>query len=432
MLISAGNAHVVTALLIIVDQVSRSLAASQTPPSSPSDLHSGLRLHKLLHVEVNSHLSILGKVSDEPDSLTRTFLSPAHQKASKQIAAWMHEAGMHTWTDDVANVHGCIRGQNATAPALVIGSHYDTVKDAGQFDGALGILAGIAAVKALVIQTAMKAELLTNQQAESIAAGAASVLQLLNRADVDTLFSSPVEVVAFCDEEGLSFQTTLLGSRALAGSLLGPPNLLDSRNSDGLSVKQVLQQHGYNPAEDVVSNIALTPDQVKAYVEVHLEQGPVLEAADKPLGVVSAIAGQTRLSVSVTGTQGHAGTVPMAVRRDALAAAAEAINMIEQQCGGGGQLVGMIKTTPSGKQAAQSVWDPSLVCTVGAVSVWPGASNVIAGSTNFSVDIRQAHACPHKIKGCTGIIHISVCLFPNTERFKVGSLLANLSVCSLY
>ncbi|DBB00669.1 TPA: hypothetical protein ACH3X3_002344 [Trebouxia sp. C0006] len=405
--ISARNTHAFTTTLIIVGQVSRALPAIQALTSS--DFDSGLLLHKLLHVEVNSHLSILGKVSDEPDSLTRTFLSPAHQRASKQIAGWMHEAGMHTWTDDVANVHGRIRGQNATAPALVIGSHYDTVKDAGKFDGALGILAGIAAVKALVIQTAIKSELLTNQQAESIAAGAASVLQLLNRADVDALISSPVEVVAFCDEEGLSFQTTLLGSRALAGSLLAPTNLLESRNSDGLSVKQVLQQHGYNPAEDVVSSIALTADQVKAYVEVHLEQGPVLEAAGKPLGVVSAIAGQTRLSVSMSGIQGHAGTVPMAIRRDPLAAAAEAINMIEEQCGGG-QLPGRMQTMPNGKQAAQSIWDPSLVCTVGAISVWPGASNVIAGSTNFSVDIRQANVChrrhrvhrlcPYSVTGC--------------------------------
>ncbi|KAA6428495.1 MAG: allantoate chloroplastic-like, partial [Trebouxia sp. A1-2] len=335
------------------------------------------------------------------------------------IAAWMHEAGMHTWTDNVANVHGRIRGQNVTAPALVIGSHYDTVKDAGKFDGALGILAGIAAVKALVIQTAIKSEILTYEQAESIAAGAASVLQLLNRADVDALVSSPVEVVAFCDEEGLSFQTTLLGSRALAGSLLAPTNLLNSRNSEGLSVKQVLQQHGYNPAEDVVSNIALTADQVRAYIEVHLEQGPVLEAAGKPLGVVSAIAAphswsNARSAVTPHGSferqassyqasrclspQGHAGTVPMAIRRDPLAAAAEAINMIEQQCAGG-QLAGMMQSMPNVKQAARSVWDPSLVCTVGALSVWPGASNVIAGATNFSVDIRQAHGPPQKPNG---------------------------------
>ena len=137
--------------------------------------------------------------------------------------------------------------------------------------------------------------------------------------------------------------------------------------------------------------------------------------------------------VGCLSTQGHAGTVPMAVRRDPLAAAAEAISMIEQQCGGG-QLPGMMQTMPHGKQAAQSVLDPSLVCTVGAISVWPGASNVIAGSTNFSVDIRQANVLPQNAKGAQlSSTYQPVCLFQNIRHFRVQSILCKIQlyVCQI-
>ncbi|KAL3162355.1 hypothetical protein ABBQ32_010038 [Trebouxia sp. C0010 RCD-2024] len=381
-----------TIVLAVLSSESLPANGVESPHKAQPGEEGYAQLYAMLQAEVNTHICALGQVSDTTGSLERTFMSPAHQASRAQIESWMQEAGMRTWTDAVANIHGKIDGQNPEHPVLLIGSHYDTVKDAGKYDGALGILVGIAAVKALVVQRAQEAGVLTSQQADAAASGAVSVPNLLDIVAVNSLFTDPVEVVAFSDEEGIRFSTTLLGSRALVGTLVQPHNLLLQQGRDGLTVQQVLQQNGLDPTPQAIAAIAMKSRQVRAYVEVHLEQGPVLEASNKPLGVVSAIAGQTRLTVSMIGTQGHAGTVPMGIRRDPLAAAAEAISSVEQRCQGGKLNVRAEEAGEEEEQASRGRGsDPSLVCTVGSISVWPGASNVIPGSANFSVDIRAQY-----------------------------------------
>merc|ERR1712157_133037 len=179
-----------------------------------------------------------------------------------------------------------------------------------------------------------------------------------------------IEVIAFSDEEGLRFKSTFLGSRAVAGSFL-KHGYLDARDSKGYTLSSVLETVGLSNSEEDIAKIAMAPEEVYGYVEVHIEQGPVLQSLNQPVGVVSAISGQTRLYVQVSGFSGHAGTVPMDQRQDAIAASAEMIFTIEKQC----------KEFPLSKENM-------LVCTVGEFNVFPGASNVIPGYSNFSIDIR--------------------------------------------
>ncbi|KAK9838405.1 hypothetical protein WJX84_004812, partial [Apatococcus fuscideae] len=205
-------------------------------------------------------------------------------------------------------------------------------------------------------------------------------LKNLLKGEAASLLPSPVEVIAFSDEEGLRFQSTFLGSQAVTGTLVGS-GLLEARDSQGDSLMEVLQGEGLAQSPSDVMRSRLKASSVQGYVEVHMEQGPVLEALSKPLGVVTAIAGQSRLSVTMKGTQGHAGTIPMPLRRDPLAGAAEAIHQIETTCNGG----------PRGAGHPPFEGDGSLVCTVGSLTVWPGASNVVPGAVNFTIDIRSQH-----------------------------------------
>eukprot|EP00897_Mesotaenium_endlicherianum_P008889 jgi/Mesen1/8028/ME000426S07171 len=223
----------------------------------------------------------------------------------------------------------------------------DTVLDAGNYDGVMGVICAIAAVKALLLTV-----------------GAAAL-------------SCPVEVVAFSDEEGVRYQSTFLGSTAITGRF--PADILHSPDRNGVTMAQALNAVGLEGSKAGIVALQYSPRQVAAYVEVHIEQGPVLEAEDTPLGVVLAIAGQSRLTVTVEGEQGHAGTVPMRLRRDPMAAAAEAIVGIESICNRLGAPRG-----PSDPEADVS----GLVCTVGDVRVWPGASNVIPGQVSYTVDVR--------------------------------------------
>jgi allantoate deiminase len=235
-------------------------------------------------------------------------------------------------------VVGRYEGRTPGLPALVLGSHLDTVRDAGKYDGMLGVVTAIACVKAL------------HARGERL--------------------DFAVQVVGFGDEEGVRFQSTLLGSRALAGTF--DPAFLDLRDADGITVAQALRDFGLDPAR--IGEAALPRDQILAYAELHIEQGPVLEAEGLPLGVVTSIAGATRLVVRIAGMAGHAGTVPMAGRRDALAAAAEAILAVERECAGVAGLVG----------------------TVGKIEALPGAINVIPGEARFTVDIRAGEDPPRR------------------------------------
>ncbi|KAK9813551.1 hypothetical protein WJX73_006575 [Symbiochloris irregularis] len=330
----------------------------------------------LLDDQPNRHLQKLGEISDGKPSLVRTFASPAHGRSALQIQQWMEDAGMRTWIDSVANVHGRIDGKAKTAPVLVVGSHYDTVMDAGKYDGALGIIVGIAAVKALLVQAAAGKGLLSAEELADIRAGR-SLRQVLGN-EVRHLLREPVEVVAWSDEEGLRFQSTFLGSRAVAGSLL-EQGALEMTDAQGHSLADVLSSQGFNSTPASIEKIAMEPSSVKGYVEVHMEQGPVLQDRGAALAPVAAIAGQSRLALALHGTQGHAGTVPMHLRHDPFAGAVEVAHWLEQRC----------LVSAESSQWSDVRGEDNLVCTVGSVNLWPGASNVIPGSVNMSVDVRS-------------------------------------------
>mmetsp|Transcript_40748 Transcript_40748/g.49430 ORF Transcript_40748/g.49430 Transcript_40748/m.49430 type:complete len:495 (-) Transcript_40748:583-2067(-) len=302
-----------------------------------------MRLEEVLDAECNWRLQALGRVSDQKDALVRTFFSSAHRKSASVLKAWMEDAGMDTWVDAMGNVHGRAEGTERDAPVLLFGSHYDTVVDGGKYDGALGIVVAIQAVKALT------------------------------RGRVP--LKKPVQVVAFSDEEGVRFQSTFLGSRAVSGTF--PPELLENKDADGTTMAEVLDAAGLRGDIESIKRAALKPEEVAGYVEVHMEQGPQLERLNLPVGPVAAIAGQTRLTVVISGDQGHAGTVPMLGRRDSMATAAEIIVDIEKRCNGGKH-----------PDAHYTAPEEMLVCTVGEVRVWPGASNVISGAVNITIDMR--------------------------------------------
>jgi allantoate deiminase len=276
--------------------------------------------------EVMARAAALGGISEESHRLTRRFATPALVRAGELVAGWMEEAGMTVRHDGVGNVIGRL---GAGDRPLVLGSHLDTVPDAGRFDGALGILAGIAVVERLA------------EQGDSLV--------------------RPIEVVAFADEEGIRYGVPYLGSAAYAGSF--DPAWLELVDADGISVADAIRAAGCDP--DAATS-AGRPDLV-GYLELHIEQGPVLEDEGIPVGVVDAIAGQTRASLAFHGRAGHAGTLPMDGRRDALAAAAEVVLAVERL----------------GRKTA------GLVATVGSLAVEPGASNVVPGEARLSLDARS-------------------------------------------
>lgn len=330
--------------ILLAEGTQSDVCSDRTEAEQPASLDS---LREVLQDEAYDRLLQLGKVSDVEGSLQRTFLSPAGLRAARILDRWMQEAGLRTWMDGVGNVHGRVDGLNPLAPAILLGSHLDTVLDAGKFDGALGIICAIAAIKALLLE------------------GGAKRLQ------------RPVEVIAFSDEEGVRFQSTFLGSTAITGKF--PSDMLHATDRSGITLTSALNAIGLEGTRSGIASVKYDPKRVWGYVEVHIEQGPVLEAENAPLGIVPAIAGQTRLSVTISGAQGHAGTVPMRNRRDPMAAAAESMVGIERICTALGEPKG-----PTHKEADVS----GLVCTVGEMRVWPGASNVIPGEVMFTLDVR--------------------------------------------
>lgn len=268
--------------------------------------------------------------TDEPGKLTRLFLSPAHHGAIGMVSGWFREAGLEPMLDAIGNVVGRYEGREPGLPALILASHIDTVRDAGTFDGNLGVLAALAVVE----------ELARHNERLPFA----------------------IEVIAFGDEEGVRFPVTLSGSKAVAGGF--DMASLEALDGEGISLRAALKTFGLDP--EAIPAIAREPADVLGYLELHIEQGPVLEGANQPLGVVTSIASIQRFQARVTGEAGHAGTVPMPFRKDALAAAAEMVLAVER--------------------IAQS--RPGMVGTVGRIEASPGAINVIAGEARFSLDLR--------------------------------------------
>jgi len=285
----------------------------------------------MLGDDIVARINQLATISETSEHLARVFLSPEHRVAADLILSWMKDAGMAAHLDAIGNVCGRYEGDRPGLPCLMLGSHYDTVRDAGKWDGPLGVITAIACVTEL------------------------------NRRGVRLPYA--IEVVGFADEEGVRFASTLLGSRAVAGTF--DESVLAVRDRDGISMREAMVTFGLDPEH--LGAAARARRELHAYVELHIEQGPVLEQQNLPVGVVTAIAGATRLAASLSGMAGHAGTVPMALRRDALAGAAECIVAVERFC---------------------KADDAGLVGTVGAITALPGATNVIPGQVSFTLDIR--------------------------------------------
>ncbi|OQP52014.1 Zn-dependent hydrolase [Niastella yeongjuensis] len=276
----------------------------------------------------------LASISEEPGVVTRTYGTEAFIKGRTLVAHWMQAAGLQTHIDNIGNVRGRLPARSPEAKTLVIASHIDTVINAGKFDGPLGVLIGISLLEQLIQQ--------------------------------GTSLPFHLELIAFCDEEGCRFHTTYLGSKVVAGNF--DNNLLLKQDAVGTSLQQVIQSMGGNPA--VLPQDAIAAKDWLGYFEIHIEQGPVLFEKDIPVGIVTAISGQKRVAITFKGEAGHAGTVPMDMRKDALCAAAEFILEAER--------------------FAASHLQP-VVATVGTLQVTHAASNVIPGEVLCTLDLRSAN-----------------------------------------
>ncbi len=275
----------------------------------------------------------LAVLTERPGMLVRSYLTPQHRRAGEQVRAWMREAGMQADFDALGNVVGRYAGSNPGAPMVMAGSHMDTVVNAGKYDGIFGVLAPIACVAEL------------HREGKRLA--------------------FPIEVVAFGDEEGVRFGTSMMGSKALSGHF--DDAVLDSRDAQGIALRDALRDFGGDAA--AIAGLRRRPERIRVYVETHIEQGPVLLQEGLPVGVVTAIAGSSRVRVQVRGEEGHAGTVPMGLRHDALAAASEMVLALERHC---------------------RATDGRVVGTVGKLAVADGgAINVIPGLVEFTVDMRS-------------------------------------------
>jgi beta-ureidopropionase / N-carbamoyl-L-amino-acid hydrolase len=274
----------------------------------------------------------LARFSERTDALTCTYFSPAHRATAAQLRDWMRAAGLSTDIDAVGNVVGHLAGRSPAAKTLIVGSHYDTVDNAGRFDGRLGILTALVVVEHL---------------------------QHIGRR-----LPFHLDVMAFSEEEGGRFSAPYLGSSAIAGRF--DESFLERRDANGVSLAAILQNEGVDLS--AIRALARRPQTLCGYLEVHIEQGPVLLQRDLPVGVVTSIAGTARFAVTIEGVTGHAGTVPMPMRRDAAAAAAEVVLAVERRCSASANLVG----------------------TVGRLVVPHGLINVIPGRCELSLDIRSS------------------------------------------
>ena len=272
----------------------------------------------------------LAEYSDTTTGLTCLYLTLAHRAVAAELRKLMQVAGMEVEIDAVGNVVGRLASPDPGARTLIVGSHYDTVRDAGKYDGRLGVIAAIVAA------------------------------DTLNRSGRRLPFH--LEVIAFSEEEGVRFSAPYLGSSAVAGRF--DMTLLQRRDGAGLALADVIRESGFDPAS--IPALARKPGDLIGYLEIHIEQGPQLLSQNLPVGIVTSIAGAARYRVTIAGEAGHAGTVPMALRHDAAMAAAELIQFVERRC-----------------SAA-----PGMVGTAGQLVVPNGAMNVIPARCELSLDVR--------------------------------------------
>jgi allantoate deiminase len=278
--------------------------------------------------EVIARCKRLASLSEDHGSIRRTFLSPPMHNCHREITAWLVEAGAHATVDAAGNLRGVYPAAQSDAPRLLLGSHLDTVPNAGAYDGVLGVVIAVALVESLEKRRLPFA----------------------------------IEVAAFSEEEGVRFGTPFIGSRALAGTL--DEDLLNRQDANGISVRAAIENFGLNPAD---LPRAILSDDTLAYLEFHIEQGPVLESLGRALGAVDAVAAQTRMEFVFRGRANHAGTTPMHLRHDAIVAAAEWIVAVERTAHN----------------------HPGLVATVGQIEARPGAINVIAEEARVTLDVRH-------------------------------------------
>lgn len=262
--------------------------------------------------------------------VTRLLGTPEHKAVLADLSDWMEQAGLTVALDGAGNLVGRTPPV-AGAKTLIIGSHQDTVRQGGKYDGMLGVLLPLV------------------------------VLEDLHRSQ--TPLPLNIELVAFSDEEGARFASTLVGSSALAGTF--NPALLEAQDRNGISMGEALRELGADPS--TIPSLARNPEHIAGFLEVHIEQGPVLESLDLPVGIVTAITGIERHSVSLIGKAGHAGTTPMHLRRDALVAATEVVRIVDRLCRETDDLVGV----------------------VGELNVTPNAVNVIPSRVDLTVELRS-------------------------------------------
>jgi len=297
-----------------------------------------MNLDNLFGAEIMARCEALAQHTEEPGRLTRTYLTPVQRAAADLLLAWMKDAGMQARIDEVGNVVGRYEAAAPGARTLMTGSHFDTVVNAGKYDGNYGVIAPIACVKALNAQ--------------------------------NIRLPHAIEVVGFAEEEGVRYKTTMMGSKAIAGTY--DMNVLGFKDKAGVSVADAMQAYGLDA--QAVGKTARNPKDVLGFVEIHIEQGPVLLNEGRAAGTVTSIAGVYRFQAVVTGQAGHAGTTPMHMRKDAGAAAAEMVLAIERYCA-----------------AETHRIEGGLVGTCGQLNVPGGAINVIPGACEFSIDLRSGH-----------------------------------------
>jgi len=354
----------------------------------PDEMAECLRqIHRIAEIRLNDLLGVklefgpqimqwsedLAQWSDDEGALTCAYMTNAHRATAAQLATWMREAGMQVEIDAVGNVVGRYLSDAPGAKTILTGSHYDTVRNGGKYDGRLGILLPIA----IVHQLHAKGEKLPFN----------------------------FEVIGFAEEEGVRFRSTFLGSNAVTGKF--DMSLLNAVDADGITMRDALAGAGHDAA--AIPAIARRREDIAAYVEVHIEQGPVLLEKGLPVGVVTAIAGSSRFLVDLQGVASHAGTTPMHMRKDAAAAAAEVVLLVEQRCSQGEALVG----------------------TVGQLQVPGGSVNVIPGACKLSLDIRAADDAVREAAVRDVLDGLSaICARRNIE-FKVEKIVeANAAPCA--
>ncbi|WP_232697348.1 Zn-dependent hydrolase [Brevibacillus daliensis] len=292
--------------------------------------------NKRIHAERLSlrieQLAMIGKT--DRNGVTRLPLTEEDDKAQQLVGEWMKQAGMKVRRDDFGNLIGRREGSDPDATAIMIGSHIDSVPNGGKFDGTVGVISGIEIVQAIH--------------------------------DANVSHKHPIEVIAFSDEEGARFSDGLFGSRGICGYLTDKE--LAVIDVEGISRKEAMEQFGLSTEK--MANSVRNATDVRAYLEIHIEQGPYLQAMNQPVGLVTCIAGSYVLRITLRGEAGHAGTVPMPMRRDSMMGAAEAMVAIEKLCGHDAKL--------------------PTVGTVGTLEIFPGASNVIPSEVSFTLDIRDS------------------------------------------